>query len=99
PVHEPFDPMTAKPTATATAPAMAATTGRVRPGGGPGETGAAGVGGAAGSSIWGRSMSATRSRLSRASATVQTSQVFDFVEMGSAAGAGPSVENRRATVL
>ena len=35
----------------------------------------------------------------RASATVQTSQVFDSVAIGSAAGAAPSVENSRATLL
>src|SRR6478735_9272516 len=79
PVQLVFDPMTANPTATATAPAMAVTIGPVRLAGrGAGGAGRTGTGGG-GSSSCGRSISATRSMLSRASTTVQTSQVFDFV--------------------
>ena len=65
-MHVPFEPRTAKPTATLTTPTIAATMGSVMPGGcGGGATGARGVA-AAGSSICGRSMSASRSmRLAR----------------------------------
>ena len=51
------------------------------------------------SSMCARRPSASRSITARASATVQTSQLFDSVAMGSAAGAAPSVENSRATLL
>src|SRR5260221_13550000 len=99
PVHEPFEPRTANPTATATTPVIAATMGMARLGGrGGGAGGGTGTAGA-GSSSWGFSMSASRIMLSRASTTVQTSQVLDFGAMGSAAGGEPSVGNTRATGL
>ena len=100
PVHEGFEPSTANPTATVTTPTMAATIGRAMLGERGGAAGS-GVGAAAsGSSILGRSMAARRTMLSRASTTVQTSQFFCCVAMGSAAGAwSPRVENTRATLL
>src|SRR5262245_56778080 len=98
-VQSPFDASTAKPAAMASAPSMAALTGTVRVAGAGGGGSAGPGGGAEASSRNARSVSASRSTISRASATVQTSQVFDFVTTGSTAGAAPSVENARATVL
>src|SRR5205085_11645433 len=89
----------ATPTAIATPPTIAVTTGPVMWGGGGGGSAAvrASGGGAPVSSRCTLRASARRSITSRASATVQTSQLLDLLATGSAAGAAPSVEKMRPT--
>src|SRR5450755_1877212 len=96
PVQLPSEASTAAPAAIDSAPAMASKAGPIRRGGGAG--GGGGGAGGVSSSMWARSASASRNIVARASATVQTSQLFDSVAIGRAAGAAPSVENRRTTL-
>src|SRR4051812_35068548 len=91
---------TLKPTMIAALPSSVAASGAWMLGGaGGGAGGREAAGGGVGSSRWALSASARRNITSRASATVQTSQLFDLLATGSAAGAGPSVEKIRPTTL
>src|SRR5665213_348678 len=95
----PSDSRIAAPVATATAPAIASRIGPTRRGGAGGAGGGGGGAGGVSSSMCARRASATFSIVPRASSTVQTSQLFDSVAIGNAAGAAPSVENNRTTLL
>jgi hypothetical protein len=98
-VQSPFEASTAKPAPIASAPAIATSTGPSTRGGDDGAYAGAGTVGGGLSSMCARRPSASRNITARASATVQTSQFFDSIAIGSAAGAAPSVENRRPTLL